>query len=103
MWMKPPPRPNSKPDLTKIYTVFGKLSRQTQIALFEAWLDGDIIEAYYFGEWIEDGAPFWRGHFAYRVKPKQNKELEEAQKKVEEATKALEKATKLLNMIKQEV
>ena len=57
-------------DLTKIDKPFGELDRETQLALFEAWLDEKIIETRFTtGEFFCVGHPEWLLDWDYRVRP----------------------------------
>ena len=58
-------------DLTKIDVPFGELDRETQLALFEAWLDGEKLEWEYNSAWARfDGSgPTWHSKSTYRVRP----------------------------------
>lgn len=49
---------------------FGELSREEQIKLFEAWLDGKTIENFddTTGRWIKIGYPSWWANTVYRIK-----------------------------------
>lgn len=51
---------------------FGDLEREEQLALFEAWLDGNPIEFYNFSysQWFS-GEPMWDEQVIYRIKPVQ--------------------------------
>ncbi len=50
---------------------FGDLIRGEQLALFEAWLDGELIEMKTSTEeWCENPYPSWVTGLAYRLKPK---------------------------------
>ena len=52
---------------------FGELSREEQLKLFSAWLDGKTIEvldvSYDTGKWFDITNPHWCLNRAYRVKP----------------------------------
>ncbi len=55
-------------DLTKIDKPFGELDRETKIALFAAWVDGDGLEHYSSsaGEWVYTEVPSWNSRVRYR-------------------------------------
>lgn len=55
-------------DLTKIDKPFGELDRETQLAMFEAWLDGARIQGL-AGTWKDWGTPSWASRTLYRVRP----------------------------------
>jgi len=55
-------------DLTKIDKPFGDLDRETKIALFTAWVDGDGLEHYssMIGDWVNSSVPSWGRSIRYR-------------------------------------
>lgn len=53
-------------DLTKIDVPFSQLDRETQIALFTAWLDGVEIELWFCG-WTKKSDLRWMKNSIYRV------------------------------------
>lgn len=58
-------------DLTKIDKPFGELDKFTKMALIEAWIDGEVIQAGdEYGYWHYVSPPIWSGDVKYRVKPK---------------------------------
>lgn len=60
-------------DLTNINEPFGSLPRETQLALFNAHLDGVTIETrgmmHVHGDWRADARPGWHSTFIYRARP----------------------------------
>ena len=57
-------------DLTKIDQRFGNLPRATQMALFEARLEGEVIEHHSHGvRWLGVHDPVWASCAIYRVRP----------------------------------
>lgn len=54
-------------DLTKIDKPFGELDRETQLALFEAWLDGAEVDCLADGIWYRTNPVSWRKSKAYRI------------------------------------
>ncbi len=56
-------------DLTKINSPFGNLPRETQLALFNAWLDGIKIQHYseVMRAWMFSGHPAWHNTTKYRA------------------------------------
>jgi len=55
-------------DLTKIDKPFGGLDRETKIALFTSWVDGDGLEYYssMAGKWVYTSVPSWGRSIRYR-------------------------------------
>ena len=50
--------------------IFGELTKQEQMDLFEAWLDGSIIEFCNIRNiWYATDHPSWEGNLCYRIKP----------------------------------
>jgi len=51
---------------------FGELPRGKQVELFEARLDGEVIQCFCYskGVWLDIKNPAWLGCAQYRVKPK---------------------------------
>lgn len=58
--------PKPEVDLTTIDKPFGELDRKTQVALFEAWLDGETIITSN-SVWLN---PYWFPKVVYKVSPK---------------------------------
>lgn len=58
-------------DLTKIDKPFGQLDRETQLALFAAWLDGKIIQFIPSsnGHWESSAVMWWSRDLVFRVRP----------------------------------
>ena len=53
------------------YVTYGELSREDQIALFTAWLDGGVIQFTdsLYGKWKTVTTPDWNGDSMFRIKP----------------------------------
>lgn len=57
-------------DLTAIDAPFGELDRETQIALFSAWLDGGAVQSRGSGyDWAGVSHPAWGPDGIYRLAP----------------------------------